>query len=258
MAVGKAAAPMDQQTKLRVLISHSAPCALAGLVSSLQGVPECEVRVWDDDLQRQYGSVHAVEADVVVSDLDQGVRVLMDCIECRTSDRTSGPKVLVVTTDERDSSGSFTTPQSAARSPSAQRREQELIDVFRKLARLMRDVESHPRVCTRGGMAPGSLRRIREHIERQISARVSLGELAEIAGLSAGHFSRAFSQSVGMPPHRYLRHRRIEAAAELIRDTDGSLAEIATSVGFADQSHLTRVFVRARGETPAAFRRRHR
>src|SRR5258707_1162505 len=136
MAVGKAAAPMDQKTKLRGLISHPAPCASAGLVSSLQGVPECEVRVWDDDLRRQYGSLRAVEADVVVSDLDQGVRVLMDCIECRTAGRTSGPKVLVVTTDERDSSGSFTTPQSAAPSPSAQRREQELIDVFRKLARL--------------------------------------------------------------------------------------------------------------------------
>jgi AraC-like DNA-binding protein len=110
----------------------------------------------------------------------------------------------------------------------------------------------------RGGMAFGSLRRTREHIERQLAHKISLGELAGIAGLSAGHFSRAFKQSVGMSPHRYLLRRRIAAAADLIRKTDRPLAEVALSVGFSDQSHFTRVFARESGETPSAFRRRYR
>jgi AraC-like DNA-binding protein len=109
-----------------------------------------------------------------------------------------------------------------------------------------------------GGMGFGSLRRTREHIERRLAHRISLPELAGIAGLSAGHFSRAFKQSVGMSPHRYLLKRRIAAAADLIRDTDRPLADVALNVGFCDQSHFTRVFARESGETPSAFRRRYR
>jgi AraC-like DNA-binding protein len=110
----------------------------------------------------------------------------------------------------------------------------------------------------RGGMAFGRLRRIREHIERELAHKISLGELANIAGLSPGHFSRAFKQSVGMPPHRYVLRRRIATAADAIRNTDRSLAEVALSVGFSDQSHFTRVFARELGETPSAFRRKYR
>ena len=107
-------------------------------------------------------------------------------------------------------------------------------------------------------MAFGRLRRIREHIERELAHKISLGELANIAGLSPGHFSRAFKQSVGMPPHRYVLRRRIATAADAIRNTDRSLAEVALSVGFSDQSHFTRVFARELGETPSAFRRKYR
>jgi len=52
-------------------------------------------------------------------------------------------------------------------------------------------------------------------------------ELAHIAGVAAGHFSRAFKQSVGMPPHRYVLQRRIAAAADMIRNSNRPLAEVA-------------------------------
>jgi AraC-like DNA-binding protein len=250
---------MDTQAKLNVLISHSVPLVSAGLASTLQEVPECQVRVWDDNLQRQYGSLHAFGADIVLSDLDQGVRLLEDCGDSvHPASRTSVPKVLVLTADQQDGSVQVAIQRGAVGCLSMQCRREDLIGAVRKLAHVLRGGESQRLSSARGGMAPGALRRVREFIEQHIAAKISLEELAEVAGLSAGHFSRAFRQSVGMPPHRYLQHRRIQLAAELIRGTCRPLSEIACSVGFSDQSHFTRAFVCILGATPAVFRRRHR
>jgi AraC-like DNA-binding protein len=109
-----------------------------------------------------------------------------------------------------------------------------------------------------GGIAPGALRRVREHVEQKLSETLELSELAAVAGLSQCHFSRAFKQSVGETPHRYLMQRRVSAAIELIKHTDQRLTDISLSVGFSDQSHFTRTFVKHTGETPRAFRHRHR
>src|SRR5664279_3403353 len=110
----------------------------------------------------------------------------------------------------------------------------------------------------RGGLAPGAMRRVRDHIECALSERLELSELARIAGLSECHFSRAFRQSFGVPPHRYVVARRVEVAAGLVERTNRSLTDIALAVGFADHSHFTRTFARMTGETPGAYRRRHR
>ena len=67
-----------------------------------------------------------------------------------------------------------------------------------------------------GGVAPAALRRVREHVEARLSEKICLRELSAIAGLSVCHFCRAFKQSVGIPPHRYLMTRRIAAATRLI------------------------------------------
>ncbi len=109
-----------------------------------------------------------------------------------------------------------------------------------------------------GGIAPGALRRVREHVELRLSETLELSELAAVAGLSQCHFSRAFKQSVGETPHRYLMLRRVTAAIELIKHTDQRLTDISLSVGFSDQSHFTRTFVKLTGETPRAYRYRHR
>jgi transcriptional regulator GlxA family with amidase domain len=110
----------------------------------------------------------------------------------------------------------------------------------------------------RGGLAPGSLRRVREYIESHVAERISLPELAEIAGLCDSHFSRAFKQSVGVSPHRYIVQRRVERAVALIEQTDRTLGDIALDVGFFDQSHFTRLFAEVFGETPSSFRQRCR
>ena len=74
-------------------------------------------------------------------------------------------------------------------------------------------------------------------------------------GLSLSHFSRSFRQSVGDSPHGWLIKRRLEAAPAMMRDSALTLADVALTCGFADQSHFTRVFYRAVGVAPGSWRR---
>ncbi|MDY0749024.1 AraC family transcriptional regulator [Paucibacter sp. R3-3] len=110
----------------------------------------------------------------------------------------------------------------------------------------------------RGGIAPSALRRVREYIDKNLSDPIEVNVLASLTGLSLCHFSRAFKQSMGMPPHRYLICRRIKEAARLIECTEMPMYEIALEVGFSDQSHFTRVFSAQLGESPSRFRHQRR
>lgn len=125
-------------------------------------------------------------------------------------------------------------------------------------AALYSQARSAANLSPRGGLPPGALRRVRETIEQRLAERIELSELAAVAGVSRCHFARAFKESMGQPPHRYLLIRRIAVAAGLIKDTDRTLADISLHMGFFDQSHFTRVFTRIFGETPSMHRRMHR
>jgi AraC-like DNA-binding protein len=91
-----------------------------------------------------------------------------------------------------------------------------------------------------------------------LSADFPVAELASRCGLSRSYFTRAFRISTGLPPHRWLMRFRIERAQEKLERTSESIAEIALSCGFADQSHLTRVFHAIIGSSPAAWRRQRK
>jgi transcriptional regulator GlxA family with amidase domain len=82
-----------------------------------------------------------------------------------------------------------------------------------------------------------------------------VSDVAEACGLSVNHFSRAFRRSIGKPPHRWLLDRRIQRAQDMLRINHLSLADIALTCGFAEQSHFTRVFTRTVGMPPGAWRR---
>lgn len=105
----------------------------------------------------------------------------------------------------------------------------------------------------RGGLGAWRMRRVRDFMEANLERDIGVGDLAGLVGLSPKHFARAFRETAGVPPHRYLVARRIERAKALL---EGSLpiAEVALVCGFADQSHFTTMFRRATGATPAAWR----
>jgi AraC family transcriptional regulator len=78
--------------------------------------------------------------------------------------------------------------------------------------------------------------------------------MASIACLSRFHFSRAFRQAVGQPPHRYVSARRLERAKALLTRGDRPLVDIALALGFSGQANFTRAFRQATGHAPGQFR----
>jgi AraC-like DNA-binding protein len=70
--------------------------------------------------------------------------------------------------------------------------------------------------------------------------------------------SSAFKREFGETPHRYLQRRRIERAADLLRESDRPVTEIALDVGFGSLSWFTTAFTEVMGEPPTAYRDRHR
>ena len=107
----------------------------------------------------------------------------------------------------------------------------------------------------RGGLAPWQQRRAIDLLTADLDAEVPLAKVAKECRLSTGHFTRAFRASLGKPPHQWLLRRRIEKAKDMMSNTECSLAEVAVACGFADQSHLTRVFARLCGVSPGRWRR---
>ena len=78
--------------------------------------------------------------------------------------------------------------------------------------------------------------------------------LARAARLSPAHFAREFKRTFGETPHQYLLTRRLERAAELLRNTDRSVADVCFAVGLASVGSFTTSFKRAFGMTPTAYR----
>jgi AraC family transcriptional regulator len=98
------------------------------------------------------------------------------------------------------------------------------------------------------------LQRVQQYVDDNLSAKISLQDLASVAGLSRMHFAAQFRAAVGMRPHEYLLKQRIERAQELLKQVDVPLVEVALTIGFQSQAHFTTVFKRFVGDTPNHWR----
>jgi AraC family transcriptional regulator len=107
----------------------------------------------------------------------------------------------------------------------------------------------------RGGLTARNKRLLKTYIEEHLDGTLKNADLAVLAGLSASHFCRAFKDSFGDSPHRYILRRRIERARQLLLTTDLSLGRIGIDCGLSDQPHFCRLFRKFQGESPGAFRR---
>ena len=111
------------------------------------------------------------------------------------------------------------------------------------------------RLIPRGCLAAWQTRRVHAYIGAHLTQRLNVRELAQLVDLSPSHFSRVFRRSFGATVHRYVMLRRVAMAQRLMLDTSEELSGIAVSCGMSDQSHMTRLFQRLVGTTPAAWRR---
>ena len=104
------------------------------------------------------------------------------------------------------------------------------------------------------GLPRWQVRRAREFLAAHLGANISVDDVAAVCGLSRAYFTSAFRRATGETPHLCLLRYRIERAKALLTGPL-TIADIALECGFADQSHLTRVFAKQTGIPPGVWRR---
>ncbi|MBX5170348.1 helix-turn-helix transcriptional regulator [Rhizobium sp. NZLR1b] len=138
-------------------------------------------------------------------------------------------------------------------SESSPARRSELTRDFSRMA--FERYRSLPRVHP---LSAWRLGRVRRYAESRLDQRMSLEELADVAGFSRAHFAATFKAATSMSAHEFLLRMRIQAAARLLICTDLALVEIALQTGFQNQPHFTTVFKRITAITPRKWRESRR
>jgi AraC-like DNA-binding protein len=127
--------------------------------------------------------------------------------------------------------------------------ENDLADVFAHLGE--RHV-SEPRNKPAIRDERNKILRVKDYLHRNYWKNISVEDLTEIAQLSRFHLMRTFRRDVGLSPHAYLTQIRVEAAKKLLSE-GASIVNVASDIGFTDQSHFTRHFKRMTGVTPGQY-----
>lgn len=125
------------------------------------------------------------------------------------------------------------------------------INTMRSLSETMLS-EISKNVLLRFQVTSPYIRRIMKYMEDNYMVALSLEDLAKEVNLSPFHFTRLFKQEVGMSPHAYVTQLRVNRAQDLIPRGE-SLLGIAYELGFADQSHFSRTFLKLTGVSPVRF-----
>jgi AraC family transcriptional regulator len=105
------------------------------------------------------------------------------------------------------------------------------------------------------GRAEPGLWRARDYVLAHLDGDLGLDVLAREAGLSQLVFAQRFTAQYGETPYKFVIRQRVDHARRLLAESDLPIAEVALRAGFCSQSHLSDVFKRMVGETPASFRR---
>jgi AraC family transcriptional regulator len=113
-------------------------------------------------------------------------------------------------------------------------------------------------------LAQSQLERVIDYMKANLTQDLSILDLATLTGMSESHFSRSFKRSVGIAPYQYLMQQRVERAKQLLEQrslakppgTGIAISSIALDCGFANQTHLTKVFHQMTGMTPKAYQKR--
>lgn len=120
---------------------------------------------------------------------------------------------------------------------------------------LRRYAERRPPAQRRPALPKPTLDRVLEYVAAHLEGSLTLRDLAAVSGMNLFRFVRAFRESTGLPPHRYVLLARVERAKALLRDGALSVSEVALRTGFATPSHFATTFRRVTRTSPGAWRR---
>lgn len=208
-------------------------------------------QLWVADLQQPFHSFSFVIPqalfDELTDDLDQS---RIERFRCLPSDNVQDPVMLnlaraIYPAFQQD--GSFSALASAHLFQAA----------CVHLAQSYGGLKAEP-TKFRSGLSRWQEHRVKEMMADDLRANVTLEALSDACELTQYRLTRAFSHSVGMPPHRWLMERRIESAKSLLACTAQSVEEIARFCGFPDIEHMDRIFRRAMRMTSTRWRANQR
>ena len=97
-----------------------------------------------------------------------------------------------------------------------------------------------------------TLARVRDYLHDHLRERLTLAELASIAGMSRFQLTRRFERTYGLPLHAYHLQVRLREAKRRLANGE-SISRVALDLGFSDQSHMHRRFKAAFGVTPGQW-----
>jgi AraC family transcriptional regulator len=127
-------------------------------------------------------------------------------------------------------------------------------EVIRTFVNAVAARHGHPaaELKAKGGIAPSQMKSLLGWLQEHIQEPLTVGLMASQVGLSAAHFSREFKRSTGLTPWDYVMRIRLDRAREALMKGKFS-ATVASQFGFADQSHMARLFKVRFGVSPSAY-----
>jgi len=107
---------------------------------------------------------------------------------------------------------------------------------------------------TEQALSECQITQINNYVDQHMDDPISLHSLAGILNMSTWHFVRRFTVSQGVPPHAYIKQRRLSRAKSLLLESNMSIMNVAMEIGMS-HSHFSRSFLRRFGASPREFRR---
>lgn len=109
----------------------------------------------------------------------------------------------------------------------------------------------------RAGMPDEKVMLMLRHIQSNLGnpPQLRMKALGELLGLSESYVGKYFKRSTGESLQEYVANCRLKEVERLLAHTDMAVGEIASALGFTDNSHLAHLFKKRNGVTPADFRK---
>lgn len=129
-----------------------------------------------------------------------------------------------------------------------------MMELFVLLSRSIRE-EWEQNIKNRAVKMKELLRSAREYIDANYNKNITLSDVSSYIFFSESYFAHSFKQEFGISPKSYLLKVRVEAAKELLENTDMKIGDIALSVGFSGQQRFNDMFKKLEGITPMKYRK---
>lgn len=104
---------------------------------------------------------------------------------------------------------------------------------------------------------PPQIYTVMQYIDQHLSENLTISRLAQSLDWSHEHFTRTFTQHIGVTPKGWINKRRIERASQLLLQSTSPIKEISKAVGYQDEYYFYRLFRKLMGMTPSNYRKKY-